>query len=122
GVYLPAYYAGHLGVDLSLAGIGFATVQLIAILFDPAVGFGIDATQTPWGRFRPWMLGSGPVIAFATIAVFMATPGVGLNYLILWQLLLYFGLSMLGMSTNAWGAVLAPEYHERSRLYSWVQM
>jgi GPH family glycoside/pentoside/hexuronide:cation symporter len=122
GVYLPAYYAGHLGVDLGAVGIAFAAVQLIAILFDPAVGFGLDATQTRFGRFRPWMLGSGPVLAIATVAVFMATPGVSVSYLILWQLLLYFGLSMNGMSTNAWGAVLAPEYHERSRLYAWVQV
>lgn len=122
GVYLPAYYAGHLGVDLGAVGIAFAAVQIIAILFDPAVGFGLDATDTRWGRFRPWMLGSGPILAAATVAVFMAKPGIGVTYLILWQLLLYFGLSMNNMSTNAWGAVLAPDYHERSRLYAWVQV
>lgn len=122
GVYLPAYYSGHLGVDLGAVGVAFAAVQIIAVLFDPSVGFGLDATDTRWGRFRPWMLGSGPVLAIATIAVFMATSGVSVAYLILWQLLLYFGLSMSGMSINAWGAALAPEYHERSRLYAWVQV
>jgi Na+/melibiose symporter-like transporter len=122
GVYLPAYYAGHLGVDLGAVGVAFAAVQIIAILFDPAVGFGLDATQTRFGRFKPWMLISGPVLALATVAVFMAPPGIGVAYLIGWQLLLYFGLSISGMSTNAWGAVLAPDNHELTRLYAWVQV
>jgi Na+/melibiose symporter-like transporter len=122
GVYLPAYYAGELGLDLGAVGIAFALVQIIAIGFDPGVGLGIDATLTRQGRFRPWMLGAAPVLMVATFAVFMAGHGVSFAYTVLWQLLLYVGLSMTMMSTNAWGAVLAPEYHERSRLFAWVQM
>jgi Na+/melibiose symporter-like transporter len=122
GVYLPAYYAGHLGVDLSVVGVAFAAVQFIAIAFDPAVGYGLDETKTRWGRFRPWMLAAGPVLAIATVAVFMARPGIGATYLVLWQLLLYVGLSMSQMSTNSWASVLAPEYHERSRIYAWMQV
>ncbi|HEY1711229.1 MAG TPA: MFS transporter [Rhizomicrobium sp.] len=121
-VYLPAYYSGYLGVDLGVVGIAFSAVQLIAIAFDPAVGFGLDATETRWGRFRPWLFCGGPVLALAIAAIFMAKPGVGAIYLIGWQLLLYFGLSMSNMSNGAWGVVLVPDYHERSRLYAWVQV
>ncbi len=121
-VYLPAYYAGDLGLDLGVSGIAFALVQIIAIGFDPIVGQGIDATFTRWGRFRPWMFASAPIYMVATYMVFMAGDGVGPVYTVLWQLLLYVGLSMAMMSNNAWAAALAPEYHERSRIYAWVQV
>jgi Na+/melibiose symporter-like transporter len=122
GVYLPAYYSGHLGLDLAKVGITFALVRIVAIAFDPVVGVALDATRTRHGRFRPWIVASAPVLMAATFFVFMARPGISIPQVVASQLLLYFGLSMSGMATSAWGAALAPGYHERSRLYGWVQM
>src|SRR5215472_4899121 len=49
-VYLPNYYASHLGLSLALVGTVFAVVRLIDILFDPAIGIAVNATHTPVGH------------------------------------------------------------------------
>src|SRR5215469_10970152 len=88
-VYLPNYYASHLGLSLALVGSVFAVVRLIDIFFDPAIGIAVNGTQTPIGRFRPWMVAGAPVLMIAVYAIYMATPGVTPLYLALWLLVLY---------------------------------
>src|SRR5262249_30825664 len=39
-----------------------------------------------------------------------------------WLAVLYVGFSLCVLSQAAWGAALAPDYHERSRLYSRIQI
>jgi len=46
-VYLPNYYASHLGLSLALVGSLFAIVRLIDIFFDPAIGVAVNGTRTP---------------------------------------------------------------------------
>ena len=54
-VYLPNYYASHIGLSLAAVGAAFSIVRLIDIVFDPMIGVAINATHTRFGRFRPWM-------------------------------------------------------------------
>lgn len=120
-IYLPPYYAGRLGLDLATVGFIFFLVRAIDVPLDPLIGHWIDGTRTRWGRFRPWLLAGGLVLAVATVAVFFASPGVGGLYLFVWALLLYAGQSMLNVSHIAWGATLSSDYHQRSRVYSfWI--
>src|SRR5476651_1010797 len=79
-VYLPNYYASHIGISLTAVGLAFSIVRLIDIAFDPAIGVAINATQTPFGRFRPWMVAGAPLLMIATYMLFMAEPGVKLPY------------------------------------------
>jgi glycoside/pentoside/hexuronide:cation symporter, GPH family len=120
-IYLPPYYAGQLGLDLATVGFIFFLVRAIDVPLDPLIGHWIDGTRSRWGRFRPWLVAGGLVMAAATVAVFFAAPGVTALYLFLWALLLYAGQSMLNVSHMAWGATLSPDYHQRSRVYSfWI--
>src|SRR5690242_14744986 len=48
-VYLPNYYASHLGLNLAIVGASFSAVRLLDIFFDPFIGVVIDATRTPFG-------------------------------------------------------------------------
>lgn len=120
-VYLPNYYASHLGVDLAAVGLAFGIVRLIDILFDPAIGVAINATNTGFGRFRPWMVGGAPLLMIAAYMLFMAPPGVSIAYLVGVLLVLYAGFSMLVLAHSAWAVALVPEYHQRSRIYGWMQ-
>ena len=47
-VYLPNYYASHIGLSLASVGLAFTMVRLIDILFDPLIGVAINATRTPF--------------------------------------------------------------------------
>ncbi|HWD26495.1 MAG TPA: MFS transporter [Rhizomicrobium sp.] len=120
-VYLPNYFTSHIGLSLGEVGIAFTAVRFIDIALDSLIGISINATDTPLGRFRPWMLAGVPMIAIATYMLFMAVPGISLGYMICWLLVLYAGFSMLTVSHAAWAAALVPEYHQRSRVYGWVQ-
>ncbi len=120
-VYLPNYYATHLGLSLAAVGLAFGAVRLIDILVDPLIGVAINATDTRIGRFRPWMLGGVPVLIAAVFMIYMANPGVSTIYMIGWLLVLYAGYSMVTLGHAAWAAALVPEYHQRSRIYGWMQ-
>jgi len=120
-VYLPNYYASHIGISLTAVGLAFSIVRLIDIAFDPAIGVAINATESRFGRFRPWMAAGAPLLMLAAYLLFMAEPGVHLPYLVGVLLVLYTGFSMLTLAHSSWAAALAPEYHQRSWVYGWMQ-
>jgi glycoside/pentoside/hexuronide:cation symporter, GPH family len=120
-VYLPNYFTSHIGLSLAAVGTVFGAVRMIDILFDPLIGIAINATRTPYGRFRPWMVAGAPLLMIAAYMMFMAEPGASTLYMTGWLVVLYAGFSMLTLGHSAWAAALVPEYHERSRVYGWMQ-
>ncbi|MEI9991890.1 MAG: MFS transporter [Rhizomicrobium sp.] len=120
-VYLPNYYASHIGLTLAAVSAAFGVVRLTDIFFDPMIGIAVNATDTRFGRFRPWMIASVPLLMLASYMIFMAAPGSSRLYLVVWLLVLYAGYSMITLGHAAWAAALVPEYHQRSRIYSWMQ-
>lgn len=120
-VYLPHFYAAHVGLSLAAIGAIFSIVRLIDIGFDPILGAIMDRTRTRFGRFKPWMAMSVPVLLVGAYMVFMPPVGATSIYVIGSLLVLYAGYSMAVLSHLAWGSVLASDYHQRSRIYGWVQ-
>lgn len=120
-VYLPNYYSQILGLGLSAAGFAFVGVRFIDIFFDPVVGWSMDRTRNRWGPYRTWITLGTPILGAAIYMVFMAQRGVTFQYLFAWLLVLYLGFSITTLAQLAWGAVLAPQYDQRSRLYAWWQ-
>lgn len=116
-VYLPPYLAGHLGISLTMIGTCWMAVRLLDLGVDLALGIAMDHTRTRFGRYRLWTALGVPVFMVGTYAMFMAPPHFGAAYLIFWLLVLYLGNSMLTLAVAAWGAVLATNYHERSRFF-----
>ncbi len=121
GVYLTNFYAAHVGIPLAAVGLAFMAVRLVDISLDPFLGVFMDHTRTRVGKFRPWLALSAPILIVSTIAIYFPAQGVGTFYLIGWLLLLYAGYSMLTLSQSGWGAALVDEYHQRSRVYGWIQ-
>ena len=121
GVYLTNYYASHIGISLAAVGGAFMAVRLLDISIDPLLGMAMDWTRTPFGKYRPWLAASAPILLFTVWMVYFPEKGVGTGYLIGWLVALYLGYSMLTLSQAAWGAALVGEYHQRSRVYGWIQ-
>lgn len=120
-VYLPNYFTSHIHLSLFAVGISFFIVRIIDIALDTILGVAISATDTRFGRFRPWIAGGAPAIMFAAYMMFMAEPGVSILYMIVGLLILYAGFSLLTVGHSAWAAALVPEYNQRSRVYGWMQ-
>ena len=116
-VYLPRHYVS-LGVSLVAVAGAFSTVRLIDILFDPIVALLMDRTTTAIGRYRPWMLGGAGIVMLGIYKLLMPAGPVDGEYLIVWLVIAFAGLSILNLGIASWSALLATSYHERSRLYT----
>lgn len=121
-VHLPPHYAGLMGMSLTSVGVIFFLVKFLDIFFDPIAGLAMDRTRTRVGRYRFWLLLSAPILMLGTWMLFMAREGVGGGYLATWLIVMYAGFSLLVLSQVSWGAVLATNYNERSRVYAWAHV
>jgi Na+/melibiose symporter-like transporter len=116
-VFLPPYFAGHLGVGMAVVGGVWMGVRLFDIPVDILLALVMDRTRTPIGRYRFWLVIGAPVLMLALFKLFMAPYGFSGLYLTAWLLVLYLGISATTLAVSAWGATLATHYHERSRLF-----
>ncbi len=120
GVYLPRYYV-QLGVDFIAVGAAIGVIRLLDIFLDPALGLLIDRTNTPVGRYRPWLLLGAPIAALGMFKVLAPDGAVSPSYMIVWLLIAYAGNSMVTLGFASWASVLATNYDDRSRVYGWTQ-
>ncbi|WP_297696926.1 MFS transporter [Phenylobacterium sp.] len=120
GVYLPRFYAAHLGISLLTLGGAIAVIRLSDIGVDLGLGWLMDKTKTAIGRFKPWYLAGLPVAVIAIYMVFNPPAGAGVQYLLLWYFVLYVAYSMLALSHFAWAGSLSRDYDERSRIFGWL--
>lgn len=118
-VHLPPYYAGNLGLDITVVGLIFFIVRVIDVPLDPVLGLLIDRSKFRLGRFRPWMAGGALLLVAGVLAVFFAQPGISALAAFAGLMLMYIGYSVVLVSHMAWGAVLSDDYHERSRIFGW---
>lgn len=118
-VYLPPYYAGSLGLDLAAVGLVFFLVRAIDLPLDPLLGHWMDRTRSRLGRYRPWLLAGGLILAAGVWLVFMAEPGITALTAFAFLMLMYLGYSMTVVAQLGWGATLSDDYHQRSRVFSW---
>jgi Na+/melibiose symporter-like transporter len=118
-VYLPPYYAGHLGLDLVAVGLVFFLVRAIDLPLDPLLGHWMDRTRSRFGRYRPWLLAGGLTLAAGVWLVFMAKPGLSAFAAFAFLMVLYLGYSLTAVAQLGWGATLSDDYHDRSRIFSW---
>lgn len=121
-IFLPAFYATVIGLDLALVGIIFTVVRIADLFFDPFVGGLMDRTRTRHGRFRPWLAIGGPIVMAGAVMLFLASPGAGPGYLATALVIAYAGYSIVILSQMGMGAALSPDYHERSRVFAWWQI
>lgn len=122
-VTLPEFYATYVGLELGVVAAVFMIVRLIDITFDPFIGWAMDRTKTRFGRYRPWMAVSTPILMLSALMMFvLVQPGAGPAYLFGWLLVLYLGFSIGTLGQLGWASVLAPEYDQRSRVYGWWQV
>jgi Na+/melibiose symporter-like transporter len=121
-VYLPRYYASHIGLSLAAVGLAFGVVRLVDMCFDPVIGVIMDHTRTRLGRYRVWLLAGAPLLGVPVYMLFLAPAGVPLIYLIGWLFIYYLGTSVIALSHASWASVIASRYHDRSRVFGTIQV
>jgi GPH family glycoside/pentoside/hexuronide:cation symporter len=121
-VYLPRYFASHIGLSLVAVGAAFGVVRLVDMCFDPFIGLAMDHTKTRLGRYRLWLLLSAPLLAIPVYMLFLAPTGAPLSYLIGWLFIYYLGTSLVTLSHASWASVVASNYNDRSRVFGTIQV
>lgn len=119
-VYLPPFYAGKMGTTLTAIGATIGALRLTDLGVDFLLGWLMDKTRTPMGRYRPWYLAGLPVLWIAVYKVFNPPADVDTAYLFGWYMLLYVAYSLLVLGHSAWAASISADYHDRSRMFGWM--
>ena len=121
-VHLPPFYAEDMELGLTVVGTVFMLTRLYDVVVDPVLGVLSDKMHTRWGRRRPWLVLSVPILVFSTYKVFMPAAPTSTAYLLFWLVILYAGWSLLTIAHLSWGAELTGDYHERSRVQAAREM
>lgn len=120
GTWLPPFYAGKMGVSLTVIGLTIGALRLADLGVDLLLGWLMDITKTPFGRYRPWYLAGLPVLWLSVYKVFNPPADVDTGYLFTWYILLYVAYSILVLGHSAWAASISRTYDDRSRMFGWM--
>src|SRR4051812_37933282 len=82
--YLPPFYAGKMHTTLTAVGVTIGLLRLADLGIDLLLGWLMDQTRTPLGRYRPWYLAGLPVLWLAVYKVFNPPAEVDASYLFTW--------------------------------------
>jgi GPH family glycoside/pentoside/hexuronide:cation symporter len=115
-VFIPRFYSADLGVPLAWVGTILIVQRLFDVVTDPLMGVVSDRTRSRFGRRRPWVAASAPILMLAVYRLFMPPEGAGGGHLLFWGMVLSIGTTMIIIPYYAWGAELSADYHERSRV------
>lgn len=118
-LFIPAFYAGDLGLPLAAVGGALAVSRLMDVVTDPVIGMLSDRLPTRFGRRRPWMALGAPLFLLGLWKVFVPGPNPTTLSLAGWGTLLFLGVTLLDLPHKAWGAELSDRYDERTRVTSW---
>ena len=122
GVFLPAFYAQELGLGLAAVGMILMVARLWDVVTDPVIGYLSDRTKTRFGRRKPWILVSIPLVMLSVQHLFVPGEAVSNTYLLVWTMLLWMGWTLFNIPYFAWGAELSSGYTERTRITGWRTM
>ncbi|MFI4934716.1 MAG: MFS transporter [Caulobacterales bacterium] len=121
GVFLPRFFASHMGLSLIAVGGTLAGVRLLdTFAVDLPLGWLMDHTRTRVGRYRPWYLAAAPILILGVYMLFNPPRPMPASYLFVWYLLFWVGMSTMIIAHSAWAANLATSYNQRSRLFGWM--
>ena len=119
-VYLPAIYAQLPGMSLAALGGIFLAERLWGTFSDPIVGVLCDRTRSRFGARKIWILSGGLLFALATVLMFFPPQEVSPTYLVVVLFVYYLAASMIQIPYMAWAGELSRDYHQRTRVATFV--
>jgi Na+/melibiose symporter-like transporter len=121
-LYQPRFYTDTVGISAVAVGSMFLVLRLADAVFDPMIGALADRTQTRWGKFRPWILGTAVPFGLIFWLVYV-TPNVGPHGKLIYAYFTYTLVMMLYSANNtpysALMGVMTPDSSERSSIASY---
>lgn len=91
--YLAIFYTDTFGLTAAAAAMLFLVVRLSDGITDIIMGMVADRTQTKWGKFRPWILWSTPILGLSMVLVF-TTPDISYQGKLVYAYVTYIALTL----------------------------
>jgi len=117
--YMAVFYTDTFGITAAHAAMLLLLVRLSYGVTDILMGLVADRTETRWGKFRPWVLWSAPVLGIFMILCF-TTPDLSYTGKLIWASVTYVGLTLAYTVNNvpysALMGVMTPDPKERAVL------
>ena len=115
-LFLHPHYAGELGLGLAAISTVLLVSRLTDFITDPLMGWISDHTRTRFGRRRPFIALGLPVMMIGIYKLFMPEPPVDIWYMLIWNMVVYLGWTIMVLPYGAWGAELSDNYMDRARI------
>lgn len=91
--YLAVFYTDTFGITAAATAMLFLVVRLSDGVTDIIMGMIADRTQSRWGKFRPWILFSAPVLGLFMVLCF-STPNFSDSGKLVYAYFTYIGLTL----------------------------
>lgn len=121
-LYQTRFYTDTAGISAAAVSYMFLVLRLADAVVDPFVGGLSDRTQTRWGKFRPWILGTAVPFGLIFWLVYV-TPDFGPSAKLIYAYITYTLLMMMYSANNtpysALMGVMTPDSSERSSIASY---
>lgn len=122
-IFLPPYYASHLGLPLALVSALFVSVRVFDLVIDPAIGVAQDRTVSRLGRRKLWLAFGAPAFMAAIWAAFIAMPAGASAFLASAAVaLVYLTYATLLLAHTAWAGEMRDDYHGRTAALGALQI
>ncbi len=116
------YAAEDLGASTAAVGTVFLVAKIWDAVTDPMVGNLSDRTRSRWGRRRPWLYASAPLLAVFSVMLWMPPDSLAGGALIAWIAVAVFGFytayTVFEVPHLSLGAELAFASNERNRIFA----
>jgi GPH family glycoside/pentoside/hexuronide:cation symporter len=89
------YYTDFAGIDAAAIGSMMLFARIFDGVSDLLVGHLIDRTNTKWGKARPWIVGSVPLLALAEIITFAVPSSFSPNGKLIYATITYIFLTVV---------------------------
>ena len=121
-VFLPPLYAEFRGLGAAAVGGVFLVAKLFDMVTDPIFGLAADRLETRWGRRRPWLVLSVPIMMLSLYNLYLPPETAGYAYFTGWLIVMYVGWTLSSVSHTAWALELSSDYDRRSRITAILQL
>ena len=118
-VYIAPFYAEFRDVSLGALGLLFIVIRLFDAVSDPAMGWLSDRTKSRFGRRRPYLALSVPLICISVWMLMIPPDGADVWHVAIWLTLLTLSWTVALTPYFAWGAELSGDYAQRATITTW---
>ena len=98
GTFLTAYYTDSVGIAAAAVGTMMLVARLLDGISDVLMGGIVDKTRTKWGKARPWILISAPVICIGLILTFNVPESLSSSAKLIYAYITYVFLNCIAFT------------------------